>query len=343
MRKKPNAGNELIGQLTAALAGPPAQVDNPYEILLNPNWPGARWDVSGAFIYDAMLWKLHDYFANAFHLHLLDSVHGAPACHWNGGRVLNNVKSSEESSRILAAYAQRRIPVHLTFSNYNIDARRLGDAFGNELLALLNKHNPTGRNGVILSEELMADHVRTRYPRLQRIASIVKVTQENGRGDPGYYRRLAAVYDRVMIHPDDNFNLELLAQLEERDKYEILVNEACVRNCQRRRLHYQRLSDRGSDMLDFELGKKVAEVVRQNDCHNLDDLLFSTSRRTLVLSTSELRRIHALGFRNFKIQGRGMGSNMVMLLELSRRLFSHEPATSHLVLRMLADLVPIAW
>lgn len=345
MGKKSNLGNQLINQMANALTAPAAhspsaKTANPYAILLNPNWPEAKWDVSGAFIYDPMLWRLHDYFAGNFHLRLLDSVHGAPACHWNGGRVLNNTMNREETEQALGAYARRGIPVHLTFTNYNIDAKMLADRFGNDLLDQLDKHNPTGRNGVILSEEQLAAHVRARHPRLQRIASIVKIVKENGKGNPDYYRRLASAYDRVMIHPDDNFDLELLAKLEDRDKYEILINEACVRNCRRRQLHYQCLSDRGGDMLDFDLEKQVSDVVKQNDCHNLDDLLFSTHRRTLILSTSELKRIYDLGFRNFKIQGRGMGSPMAMMLELHRRMFSNDRDADHLVFRVLADFLP---
>lgn len=350
MRKRSTVSNPFIEKLASALAAPPpaAAPESPgvpaqaslYAFLLNPNWPEAKWDVSGAFIYDKMLCRLHDYFIGGARLRLLDSVHGAPACHWNSGRILNNTMGSEAVEQALAAYARRGIPVHLTFTNYNFDARMLEDKYGNFLLRLLDQHNPTGRNGVILSEELLAAHVRERHPRLQRIASVLKVTKENGRGQADYYRRRAAVYDRVMVHPDDNFDLGLLASLEEKDKYEILVNEPCVRNCQRRLLHYQRLSDRGRDMLDFELGHKITDVVNQNDCHNFEHLLFSSHRRTVVLATAELKRIYDLGFRNFKIQGRGMGSEMSMLLELIPRLFSNDPRTNHLVQRVLADFLP---
>jgi hypothetical protein len=55
--------------------------------LLNPHWPEARWDVSGAFAGDIVLARIHRFFREQFGFSLFSHVHGAPPCLWAGGRV----------------------------------------------------------------------------------------------------------------------------------------------------------------------------------------------------------------------------------------------------------------
>lgn len=308
-------------------------------LILNSNWPETRWDVSGAFIYDAMLQSYHDFFMKGYGLRMLASVHGSPRCSWNGGRQHWGFENSLEAvEAALLGYAARQIPVQLTFTNFNIQGPALSSEPENRLLERLAFHNPTGGNGVILSQEALARHLAQHYPSLKRIASVTKIAQENGRGRPDYYLELASRYDRVMLHPDDNFDLGLLARLEPRDKFEILVNEPCLRNCQVRRRHYQILSDMGFCSSDAGIDALMAAGVRlrtENGCEKMSNLLFGQeSLRTTILSTNEQKRIYDLGFRNFKIQGRGFGIPQAMLAELIRLTLNHDPDTDYVSARL---------
>ena len=310
-------------------------------LLRHPDWPEARWDVSGAFVYDAMLTMFYDRLAGVWGGSPMDVIHGSPSCLWNGGRVKNQFAQTQKGvEKTILGYAQRRLPLDLTFSNSSLQKGDLDDPHGNFLLQRLSEANPTGRNGIILCSELLAEHVRQHCPSLKLVSSVVKVSHENGRGNLDWYRRTAERYDKVMIHPDDNFDLELLAKLEEKDRYEILVNEPCIRNCQRRKLHYTLLSENSLRPHDSILIQKIHDLTRLNQCDS-PDLLFHPAgapHRTSVLADSEIRRLYELGFRNLKVQGRGMCSPTAMLLELSRLMLNPRPEAWPVVARVVDGL-----
>lgn len=312
-----------------------------FRSLINPDWPEAQWDVSGAFTFDPMFMHFHDFMFKKTGIRFLTQVHGAPTCHWNGGRLKTNIYEQDKVDDLIRNYNDRGISVRATFTNYNITEKLLEDSFGNLLLDSLHKHNQTGQNGVILCEEILRKHIRTKYPELAVIASVTKIAKDNGSGNLDYYRSLEPDFDRIMIHPDDNLRPELIAQLENKDKYEILVNEPCLSNCKIRRLHYQLLSDCHSDFLDYSRAKKVAAHLGGHDCCNIQRLTLSDKERTTVLNTIELKRIYDLGFRHFKLQGRGAGSDQSLLFEFARWFFTHDPAYDYLVPRlMLAFMSP---
>jgi hypothetical protein len=344
-QKSSSLGNQLIANLAQGLAKPstpvatimPAQprIDPRYAILKNQDVPDARWDVSGAFVYQNLLIRVHDFFA-ALGIRTLSCVHDAPLCMWNSGRVKMGLHAEQHAiTQALQAYNHRRIPVHLTLTNSLLTPECLADPVGNILLRMLDDLNDGGENGVIVCSELLADHVRKNFPALKLISSVVKVAHEDGKGKLDYYRRLEEKYDKIMVHPDDNFNIELLQKLENKNRYEILVNEPCIKDCQVRKLHYQVLSQLSLNMLNSALVYKENEVRSRNDCGNAADLLFSQDQRTLILSRNELKQIYDLGFRNFKIQGRGMTSDHAMAHEIFRLMLNQDPSCDHLVTRML--------
>jgi hypothetical protein len=345
--------NPLIAAMAEALAATPRQspeeaaesrrlagLRKQYQFLINPNWPDARWDVSGAFIYDRELTSFHDFFLRGHGFKLFSLVHGAPLCLWNSGRVKWQFhRKPHEIERTVLDYARRQIALDATFSNSLLEPKHLDDIRGNLILEMLDQANPTGGNGVIISSELLAEHVRRRHPGLKLVASVVKVTEEDGRGKLDYYRSMAARYDKVMIHPDDNFNLDLLTQLEDKDKYEILVNEPCLRHCQRRKAHYRLLSRFSLNLLDTEVESELTGVMEQNGCSDPVRLLLSQDRRTLTLSTNEIKRLYDIGFRNFKIQGRGLANPTAVILEMVRLMLTHDPDHDHQVARCLAEFM----
>ena len=94
-----------------------------------------------------------------------------------------------------------------------------------------SRHNPTGRNAVILASDLLREHIRKEYPTLKIVSSILKITNGGGKGKLDTYKRLADEYDEVMVHPDDVLNYDLLEQIEDKERHILLINEYCIRNC----------------------------------------------------------------------------------------------------------------
>lgn len=294
----------------------------PITSVLNPIWPDAEWDVSGAFANDRELLLFHDFFFQVFGIKPIRLVHGAPLCLWNSGRVLPRLMCTAEQIRDAGkAYNRRGIAVDLTFSNHLLGEEHLNDETGNAILKFFERNNASGGNGVIMASEALYTHVKKNYPTLRTVSSIIKVAVEHGRGKADYYRRLAERFDKVMIHPDDAWNFPMLEQLEDKNRYEILVNEYCVRGCRIRHLHYRSLSKSAINFFGAK-DEEFEKLFPTNGCSDIRQLLSSPDHGTTALETDELRRLYDMGFRKFKVQGRGManvGGSMFDLLRLCLR------------------------
>ncbi len=288
--------------------------------ILNPNWPEAKWNVSGLFIHDELIQALLSNAISQFSCRFVESVHGSPLVKWNSGRIqqttLNKENLASSFIQTLQAYKDLGVGICYTFSNTLIGKEALDDPSCNFMLDRLAEiHGESG--GVILSSDILAEHIRNRYPQMKQISSIVKVTTEEGKGKPAYYKQLEGRYDKVVVHPDDNFNLELLRQLDPQ-KAEILVNESCLFNCPTRKQHYllysefsKTLNPSHEKLRDFE--ENVCQSVpfyKQINCSE-------PRRRNCNLTVSELKQIYGMGFRNFKLQGR-TDSRWILKYDLTR-------------------------
>ncbi len=295
-------------------------------------WPDAVWDVSGAFVNDRELVSFFDFCKNTLGFEPFHIVHGAPLYEWNSGRVLKHLlRDTGEIRTAVQEYAKRRIALYLTFTNLLLDERHMSDPLGNGLCLYSAQNNPTGRNGVIVASDLLAAHIRREYPTLKLISSILKITNGGGKGKIDKYKQLADTYDEVMVHPDDVLNTDLLEKLEDKEPYILLVNEYCIRNCPLRPLHYTTLSQTA---LRFNAFDSTAFEKKQagNGCRSLQTLLTDEKKGVLALNTPEIARLRAMGFRHFKLQGRGHANASAILFDLLRLVLredSDEESTMH--------------
>lgn len=288
---------------------------------VNPLWPEADWDVSGAFANDRELLAFFDFCKEALGFEPFRLVHGAPLCSWNSGRVVKRLlRSAEEIRNAGLEYEKRGITVYLTFSNLLLREEHLGDALGNAICTFFSRHNPTARNGVILANDLLLNHIRKEFPSLRCISSILQIVNSGGRGKRDAYLRLAEQYDEVMVHPDDVLNYDLLESLSDKDRYICLVNEYCIRNCPLRPFHYKSLSQESLNFLGYD-GRAFEKRQIANGCRDLPRMLTDPRLGVLALNTPELRRLYDMGFRHFKLQGRGHANASAILFDLIRLLF----------------------
>ncbi len=296
---------------------------------LNPLWADAEWDVSGAFVNDRELVAFHDFCRLLLGIEPFRIVHGSPLCIWNSGRVLKHLMCEAEEMRAAGLeYEQRGIALYLTFTNLLLQEEELKDPLGNALCTFASNHNPTGRNAVILASDALREHVRREFPKLRLVSSILKITAERGKGKLDVYKRLGEQYDEVMVHPDDVLNYGLLEKLEDKERHILLINEYCVRNCPLRGLHYEELSRTALNFLSYdcsEFEKKQAT----NGCRSLYTLLTDAKRSVLALNTPEIQRLREMGFRHFKLQGRGHANASSILFDLLRLVLRNDGATEN--------------
>lgn len=229
----------------------------------------------------------------------IGSIYGAPAdCIWGGGRVGFGDHDPAEAAALAEEY---RIPVHLTFSNSLLRQEHLSDRACNALCALLSK----GQNGVIVHSELLADYLKAHYPTLCLCSSTTKVLTEFD----DLRNELNREEFRYVV-PDFRLNkafskLSTLTQ-GQKDKVEFLCNECCPVSCTGRKACYETVSR-----------KNLGEPCPEHRCCAPDGeagYRFSAAMRNpAFIGIEDIQsRYLPMGFTNFKIEGRGLGSALIL-------------------------------
>ncbi len=279
--------------------------------FLHPDWPDAKWNISGLFVYRPLVNFFTQMMKNHGMAHVINSFHGAPDLLWNGGRVNANVKNYPDAENYFKALNSLGIGVYLTFSNVILEKKHLEDEESNRLLDCLDEK--CGLNGVIVVNDLIADYIRKKKPGLKLISSVVKNFIENPKGDIDWYKRMEDRFDQVVVHTDHMFDLDLLDKLD-RKKSEILITEGCIYKCPNR-AHHQTLNS-VFNIAQYEDKKKADEimeeikVIRETKCAgggaNLNPEKNTQNLRTCYLDHEDVKTIYDMGFRNLKISGRRM-------------------------------------
>ncbi len=309
--------------------------------LINPRWPTAVWDVSGAFAFDREVLAFYDFCKQQLGINgIFSIVHGAPLLTpWNSGRVIPALScTTQEIEAAIIAYAQYNISLYLTFSNTRLEPHHLDNAFSNNVCEAVVKLNPTNKNAAIVSSDLLNEHIKKNYPSLKRINSILKITAERGKGKLDIYQRYLEEFDEVMVHPDDVVDTDFLDKIPmaDRSRCILLINEYCIRNCPIRHIHYDSLSRLSidpcaNDPYDFP------KLQQGNGCLNLHHALTHAKHGVLAQSTLELEHLYAMGYTHFKLQGRGLGNGiaqLVHLLQYTLRGDQHHESTMQAINQM---------
>lgn len=268
--------------------------------------PAACFHLPGLFEHFAFyrvflpLWREHrDWF---FDFCAIGSIYGAPAsCIWGGGRVGTGEGDAREIFRTLRGYG---IPARLTFSNSLLREEHLGDRRCNALCALLAEEGAPG-SGVIVHSDLLLHHLRQRYPSLAFTSSTTKVLTEFGdlRTELEREEFSSVVPDFRLNHEPDR--LEALPQAL-KNKVEFLVNECCFFGCRERKACYENVSRRN-------LGEDCPDHVCTAPGGNRGYRFSAAMRNPAFISSGEIRdRYLPAGFTNFKIEGRGLGSALLL-------------------------------
>lgn len=232
----------------------------------------------------------------------IGSIYGAPAdCIWGGGRVGGG---THDPRAVLGLMREYGISARLTFSNSLLTEAHLSDRICNDLCRLFSESKPP-QNGVIVHSDLLLDYLKKTYPGLYFVSSTTKVLtkfpelqKELGREEFSY------------VVPDFRLNpaLKQLAELPQaqKDKVEFLCNECCWFGCTDRKRCYETVSRRN-------LGEKCPE----HHCAASDaagGYRFSRAMENPgFIGIGDIQRVYLpMGFSNFKIEGRGLGSALIL-------------------------------
>lgn len=232
----------------------------------------------------------------------IGSVYGAPAdCIWGGGRAGFGEQDPEE---VLSLMEEYEISSRLTFSNSLLKEEHLADVRCNALCRLFEKNGKV-QNGVILHSELLLDYLHRQYPGLYLVSSTTKVLTDFG--------ALLSEVDRECFRyvvPDFRLNklVEKWGALPEQQKgkIEFLCNECCFFGCQDRKACYENVSR-----------KNLGEDCKEHLCrapYGNEGYRFSRAMENPGFIGIEdiLKRYLPMGFSHYKIEGRGLGSAMIL-------------------------------
>lgn len=231
----------------------------------------------------------------------IGSIYGAPPdCIWGGGRVS---LEDHDAGEVLALLQEYGISARLTFSNSLLREDHLSDRKCNELCALFAE-NAEPENGVIVHSDLLLQYLKSYYPELYPVSSTTKVLTD--------FEALKKELDRDdfrYVVPDFRLNkaYEKLNKLTEsqKDKVEFLCNECCCFGCKDRKECYEAVSRRNlGEEPDFRCTSPGAE----------EGYRFSKAMKNPgFISVGDIQKIYLpMGFSNYKIEGRGLGSALVL-------------------------------
>ena len=260
----------------------------------------------------------------------IGSIYGAPAdCIWGGGRAGFGDHAPED---VLALMQEYGISARLTFSNSLLEKKHLSDRKCNALCTMFEEGRE-GRNGVIIYSDLLLDYLKVNYPGFYFVSSTTKVLtdfrdclKEIQREDFRYVVpdfRLNRIFERW-----DTLSVSL------REKVEFLCNECCWFGCKDRKLCYETVSRKN-------LGENCPEHLCTAPDSDRGYRFSKAMKNPGFIGREDIKNVYLpMGFSNFKIEGRGLGSALILefLLYYMTRPEYHLQVREEIYLDNMLDL-----
>ena len=157
---------------------------------------------------------------------------------------------------------------------------------GNRALGVMD--NGSELNGVIVSSELLAEHVRRRHPKLKLIASAADMTAGDDGPPAERYADLPQRFDTVCLSGAEGLDPDLLARLD-RDRIEIVVNEDSPWP-----------------------GAAAGDEPQPDDRSAMPIAAMNADVRMCNFTTAELKGVYDLGCRRFRLRGPSRNPNLFL-------------------------------
>nr|WP_330390188.1 hypothetical protein [Butyrivibrio sp. TB] len=254
----------------------------------------------------------------------IGSIYGAPGdCLWGGGRVGFGDADSVKVKSLMEAY---NISMRLTFSNSMLRQEHLSDPKCNELCAMFEGRDTVAtcdypkavkgvagafedsdvkKNGIIIHSDLLLEYIKKKYPGYYFVSSTTKVLTD--------FEDLCKELDREdfdYVVPDFRLNKEFdkLSSLTaaQKDKVEFLCNECCFFGCYDRKKCYENVSLKC-------LGQKVEDHICVSPDKDKGYRFSDAMNNPGFIGIDDIQKTYLpMGFSNFKIEGRSLGSAIIL-------------------------------
>ena len=232
----------------------------------------------------------------------IGSIYGAPSdCLWGGGRVGFGDADPEEVAMLTKEYG---ISARLTFSNSLLREEHLADKKCNGLCALFKK-NGAAPSGVIVHSDLLLDYIKAKFPGFYFVSSTTKVLTDFS----SFEAELNRDEFRYVV-PDFRLNKQI-AKLNaltpaQKQKVEFLCNECCWFGCPDRKKCYENVSRKN-------LGENCADHICASPNAGRGYRFSDAMKNPGFIGIDDIQNVYApQGFRHFKIEGRSLGSALIL-------------------------------
>ncbi|MBR2470122.1 MAG: hypothetical protein IKB43_08245 [Fibrobacter sp.] len=232
----------------------------------------------------------------------IGSIYGAPSdCLWGGGRVGFGDAEPDEVAALTREYG---ISARLTFSNSLLREEHLADKKCNALCALFEK-NGAAPSGVIIYSDLLLDYIKAKYPGFYFVSSTTKVLTDFAQFEGELKRD-----DFSYVVPDFRLNKQF-AKLNalsaaQKQKVEFLCNECCWFGCHDRKKCYENVSQKN-------LGETQEDHVCASPNAGRGYRFSDAMKNPGFIGIDDIQNVYApQGFRHFKIEGRSLGSAVIL-------------------------------
>ncbi len=232
----------------------------------------------------------------------IGSIYGAPKdCLWGGGRVGFGEAQPKTVAELMKEY---NISARLTFSNSLLKEEHLSDSKCNALCTLFEKNGDV-QNGIIIHSDLLLNYIKTKYPSFYFVSSTTKVLT-----DFNLFKQELERNEFDYVVPDFRLNkkLDKLKALsnEQKIKVEFLCNECCWFNCHDRKRCYENVSQKS-------LGEDSADHVCVSPTAKRGYRFSDAMKNPGFIGIDDIQNVYApAGFRHFKIEGRSLGSAIIL-------------------------------
>lgn len=232
----------------------------------------------------------------------IGSIYGAPSdCIWGGGRV---GFGDDDPRDVLDLMKEYGISARLTFSNSLLREEHLYDRKCNRLCRQFEQAEGM-KNGVIIHSDLLMKYLQGEYPGLYLVSSTTKVLTD--------FAQFISELDRdefQYVVPDFRLNhaMDKLSGLtqEQKNKVEFLCNECCWVGCTQRKECYENVSRKA-------LGEKCADHICKAPGAEEGYRFSKAKNNPAFISLEDIQdKYLPMGFSNFKIEGRSLGSALIL-------------------------------
>ena len=291
--------------------------------------PEATWTVGGAFRFDKSLLSISNFLKQMVTVRKVSNVAGSPPCSWTlDWFVQRRPVAFEAYCAALESYAKLDIGVVLVFDNPNLNEADLNDPYCLGLVQELYNRDRVRKNAVCVASDTLAGCLRTAIPQLRIHCHPNRLVMEKGKRTPALYNKLAGLYDRVCLHPADAAKPSITNALENKAKFDIIINDSCLRTCPIRREHVSLLADMRRAPYDTELMRRRSDLISRVGCQKADSTTLA-QKASCNLTRDEACALYEAGFRSFIIQAQQFRNEMTLLWDMFHCMLDYSPEISN--------------